>query len=343
MFLKKAPLMTKINFELTSKCALSCLRCARTEEAGHYQVTELPLDLIKKRFPPSFLKDVVTIDLSGNYGDPIYHSKFHEVLKYFKDCGCQIYMETNGSHRTKDWWERTLEILSKRDMVVFSVDGLKDTNHLYRKNAKWESVEMAMRLVAPKVNSTWKYILFSHNEHQLEEARELAAEVGFRKFKEVKSSLFYFDEEWGFEKDTLMPSLENISDHLREKIKKFRKEELGQDGFIEFFSRKPNYFIDPKCESEEKHYFSATGLYFPCCWLGHHRLYEKTFIKGREEEISLYHHSVEEILNSRLIRDLKNSWKSEETVPEYCRTQCPKSGCRSKNSQSSHQMKTDLV
>ena len=87
--------LESLNVELTSKCALKCLRCARTLHKGTYKITELPLDLIKRKLQKDILKDLSFVDLSGNYGDPIYHKHFLAILKYLKLHSCPVYIETN--------------------------------------------------------------------------------------------------------------------------------------------------------------------------------------------------------------------------------------------------------
>ena len=79
-----------------------------------------------------------------------------------------------------------------RQKFTFSVDGLEDTNHLYRINAKWKSVMMGMKAMGslPKDRKPileWKYLVFPYNEHQVPKARQLAMDIGFDSFVPVTS------------------------------------------------------------------------------------------------------------------------------------------------------------
>ena len=92
-----------LNFELTSKCALKCSRCARVTDPGSFVQVDLPLDLIKKRIPTSIFNSHLLIDLSGNYGDPIYHRDFIEVIKYFKSFETSLYIESFSLTIRLEW------------------------------------------------------------------------------------------------------------------------------------------------------------------------------------------------------------------------------------------------
>ncbi len=164
--------MVSFHIEPTSKCTLECPLCDRTwfyETFKKRNLHEINVDHVV---------DFIGVDkqvlLSGNNGDPIYHSKFLELCKKLKDNNCKINIVTNGSAKTKNWWQKLNNILDQNDQITFSIDGLEDTNHLYRKNAKWESIMMAVNtLQKRRCRMVWKYIIFKHNQHQILEANEL--------------------------------------------------------------------------------------------------------------------------------------------------------------------------
>ena len=75
--------------------------------------------------------------------------------------------------------------------VHFGIDGLEDTNHLYRVNVKWKKVmENVKAFVENGGNAIWDYIVFRHNEHQVEQAREFSNKIGFKKFLVKKTGRF---------------------------------------------------------------------------------------------------------------------------------------------------------
>jgi MoaA/NifB/PqqE/SkfB family radical SAM enzyme len=179
------------HLEVTSRCRLACPRCARTLMKGEYEVTDLPLAVVERVFPQG--TRVRKIILCGNHGDPIYHPALHEILAYLRGLAPKpphLSIHTNGSFRTRDWWAETAALLSRHDRVVFSIDGLEDTNALYRVGARWSSIMDGIAECRGKVGMIWKFIVFKHNEHQVEEAKRLALELGFDDFNLVKSDRF---------------------------------------------------------------------------------------------------------------------------------------------------------
>lgn len=79
-------------------------------------------------------------------------------------------------------------MLTKDDHITFAIDGLEDTNHLYRKNAKWNSIMTAIDTLKDRLfKMTWQFIPFKHNQHQIFEAGNLSKTLGFDEFKLLQS------------------------------------------------------------------------------------------------------------------------------------------------------------
>ena len=56
--------------------------------------------------------------------------------------------------------------------VVFGIDGLEDTSHIYRVNTSFKKViENAEAFIKQGGLGTWQFIVFKHNVHQLESAK----------------------------------------------------------------------------------------------------------------------------------------------------------------------------
>lgn len=321
--------ITKLNLELTSKCALSCSRCDRYEDKGLFPQKELSLDFIKNKIPTNILGPHFTFDLSGNYGDPIYHSQFIDIIKYLKSYNTKIYIETNGSGKKKKWWQELVQELDTDDILSFSIDGLSDTNHIYRENANWQEVYDAISISSEFVTTQWKFIIFKHNQHQIEQARELATKLGVKTFKTVKSSLFYFG--YGEKNDELMPDSKYLSNSLRTQIE--NKKDLKES------DKKLEKIIYPKCISSQRHYISSEGHYFPCCWTALKSQLKSNFLSDRLEELSLNRNSLKDILQSSVIKDLSTSWNNLGDAPIVCQKKCKEN----LKANSSHQFKYETV
>ena len=58
---------------------------------------------------------------------------------------------------------------------MWGIDGLEDTSNKHRVNQDWNEITTQMRRAATyKAWSTWQFIPMSFNEHQIEEAKQLA-------------------------------------------------------------------------------------------------------------------------------------------------------------------------
>ena len=103
--------MVSFHIEPTSKCTLECPLCDRTwfyETFKKRNLHEIDVDNVV-----NFVGTGADVSMCGNNGDPIYHSKFIELCKKFKDNNCTIQISTNGSAKTKKWWQE----LKSRDGI----------------------------------------------------------------------------------------------------------------------------------------------------------------------------------------------------------------------------------
>ena len=301
------------NMEITNRCTLACPRCARTDNNWvKANLSDISVEVLEHIFPidkrDSF--EGLRVNLCGTYGDCIYHRRFHDVLSYLKKVGIGVSVETNASHRKLDWWRRTCEILTDEDMITFSVDGLEDSNHIYRVNARWQDIEKAMRYCAERVTVDWKFIVFRHNEHQLDEARKLAKDIGVRRLTFKKSGRFG-------QSDPMTPK---NSEYVGVVTRNRREiEKLMQRGVDEAeFDQKVK--IAPKCRFGKDLSVTAHGYFFPCSPA--EPAGPSGWFYDNLEHFDLRKHSIEEILASNKWRELETMWERASTAPLACREYC---------------------
>lgn len=204
-----------IELEITSKCTLFCLECPRTkdpnEQNNKWKFGELSIRTFENLIK-SIPKSTVLI-FSGGYGDPIYHSKFIEIVDLCKQYEIKIVVNTNGSYRSESWWNMLASTIGPKGIFVFSVDGLEDTNHLYRINADWNSIMLGMNIMAKKAACTieWKFIVFKHNQHQIEKAYRLSRKIGVESFQIIKSNRLPKGMEPTIDFNILLDNLKKLS------------------------------------------------------------------------------------------------------------------------------------
>lgn len=175
--------MTKdsLELEITSTCTLECPGCSRVNTRGiersNWDKGHLDFDLIKSIIVNS---DFKSYNLIGCYGDAIYHPQFWEVVQVLCDEKKSVMLHTNGSSRSAKWWSQANKITGfnkHRFKFYFAIDGLEDTNHYYRINAKWKTIVTGLETMANLENGPdviWRMLDFKYNKHQQKEAEELA-------------------------------------------------------------------------------------------------------------------------------------------------------------------------
>jgi len=180
---------THLELEITTKCTLFCHACARTldpnEERSEWKFGQLSLESIDRATSMPSLK---VLQFSGAFGDPIYHTEFLQIVKLVKSKNLIFRMDTNGSYRSKEWWEELGSMLTPSDFIVFSIDGLPGKD-LYRLNSDWPSIETGIKTIASisKATTIWKWIIFNYNQDDIVEGYRLSKELGINAFQVVQS------------------------------------------------------------------------------------------------------------------------------------------------------------
>lgn len=261
--------ITNIHFELSSNCQAKCPMCARNHHGGMdnplLKVADIDTKLFKEMVPESLVKQLHSITLCGNFGDPLLNPDLLPIIEYLAvlNPGIRIDLHTNGSLRNKQWWKKLANTLTSNSLVQFGIDGLADTHALYRIGTDFNKIiENAKAFISAGGTARWNFITFKHNEHQLETARQMAKDLGFESFYEKQTSRFigtpYFEV---FDKTgTVTHRLEQPSEQKlvfidRKTVENYR--EVIKQAKI-------------TCEVEETKsiYIDALGYLWPCCFVG---------------------------------------------------------------------------
>jgi MoaA/NifB/PqqE/SkfB family radical SAM enzyme len=302
-----------VHLEITEKCQAGCAMCGRSDGHGrlnrHLKETELTLEDCKKIFPIDLIKRLRRMYMCGNFGDPLFAKETLEIFEHFRDnnFSMELMMYTNGGARNKEWWKNLASLDTK---VIFAIDGLSDTNHIYRENVNWNKVmSSAETYIKAGGKAVWHYLVFRHNEHQIEQAQELSKKMGFSEFQLKKSSRFTADSQT-FKHLTVPSKKEYVNDrvHLRDKI-------------AEAYGSYQNYLdqSDISCMVKEQKsiYVSAAGYVFPCCWLGYEPFDDK--IKDPRssqifdliedfDKIDAKKHGIDGVLSTDFFEKIQDSW-----------------------------------
>lgn len=322
-----------VHLEVTQRCQAACPMCDRNENGGpdnkYITNAELSLEDCKRIFTSKFIAQLDTMYMCGNLGDPIVAKDTLEIFQYFRQHNPNMWLSMNTNAGAKDvsWWTSLASVFGRNGAVIFSVDGLEDTNHLYRQNVVWDNVKRNMQaFIAAGGRARWDYIMFQHNEHQVEQAEALAKEWGVEKFIKKKTGRFITAH-------SISKDAHQAQNRKGEKTaviaKPVNKENqnlalLKQAEIEKSYGSMREYYdtCKIKCKAIDKKeiFITAEGLLMPCCWTGGrmykwwHKDYRVEQIwdhidsAGGKDAINVINNSIESVVNGPLLSSIENSW-----------------------------------
>jgi len=326
-----------VHLEITQACQAACPMCDRNENGGapnkHMTGAELSLSDCKKIFTPEFIAQLNTMYMCGNLGDPIIAADTLEVFRYFRSHNPKMYlgMNTNGGARDSAWWAELATVFGKHGSVIFSVDGLRDTNHLYRQNVNWDKVENSMHsFIAAGGRARWDFIVFEHNQHQVDEAEALSKEWGFEKFTKKKTGRFFnTNTHTGKDEHQAVNKKGEVTWLLKKPEAKFLNAATEKEkALVKKYGSMAAYYdsckIECKVAKEKSIFITAEGLLMPCCWTAGRMykwwhadptvepIWEHIEQAGGKQRINVISKSLEEAINkSALLTSIRESWSKD--------------------------------
>jgi MoaA/NifB/PqqE/SkfB family radical SAM enzyme len=234
-----------LHVELTSRCTLACPACPRTEWHNLLKrpaiKNDLDIDVFEKFLDCDEGQKIQGFKLCGDYGDCIYYPELFEFIKRFRSTK-KFAISTNGSFQTEQFWNTLAGLLTDQDTIIFGIDGLEDTNHLYRKNSNWSSIMLAVDIMAKSsVKVKWQTIVFSFNHDQLDTIKS---------FAESKGAEFFSLRTHRYGDASLIPPNEHVELHYL---------------FKEDYNNNHNIPINPGCKNEKV--ITSDGYLLPCDWI----------------------------------------------------------------------------
>ena len=326
-----------IHLEVTQNCQAACPMCDRNCNGEgvnpHIKLDELTLEDCKRIFAPTFIAQLNTMYMCGNLGDPIVAKDTLEIFRYFRKHNSQMWlsMNTNAGAKDMQWWAELAQVIGRAGAVIFSVDGLKDTNHLYRQNVVWDKVETNMKaFIAAGGRARWDYIIFEHNEHQVEEARALAEEWGCEKFIPKKTGRFFSTKKMTGKEthQAINRKGQKTTKLAKPKEVKFTNKELDKEAtIVKQFGSMLEYYDNAKIKCKVKDngniFITAEGLLMPCCWTAG-RMYKWWHLDPKIEQIWTYIddaggkgginviiNDLKRVMEGPLLSSIEDSWSKD--------------------------------
>lgn len=325
----------KLEIENSSICNAACPQCLRENFPGDYsrfEQTFLTTDFFESRIPDHVYKGINSILLSGSLGDPCSAPNILDVCKILKQKAPQatINISTNGGMKIKSFWKQLAEVLTENDKVTFAIDGLEDTNDIYRVNVKWRKViENSTSFIDAGGKAIWQFIVFKHNEHQVSEAETLSKKLGFENFYFIKTHRFFLDD---------MLNLDRIGGRNIKleppKNKDYQNTIFFNTSFRDkkidaWMKDSENSEINCAVKKEKSIFIDHQGRLFPCCFLAA-SLYSRERYEPINDgwwniwnnygknTVNLYEHNWDEIMSSDFWKNIERSWN--QSFPERLAT-----------------------
>ena len=317
-----------IHLEVTQNCQAACPMCDRNMNGKginpHINLDELTLEDCKKIFKPQFIQQLDTMYMCGNLGDPIIAKDTLEIFKYFRQENPNIWlsMNTNAGARDEMWWAKLAKTFGRMGAVIFSVDGLEDTNHLYRQGVNWKAVERSMdAFIKAGGRARWDFLVFEHNQHQVEEAEQLSKQKGFERFVAKKTGRFISSQSIKKEQHQAISKKGKETTILKKPVEKYQNKAISKyDKLIEKYGSIDSYYdkaqINCKVKKENSLYITSEGLALPCCWTAG-RMYKWWHKDPKVEQIWDFipdkylldaRNGLDKVFETGIFDNIQNSW-----------------------------------
>lgn len=317
--------ITTIQIEHSTICNAACPQCSRELKPGDYSwfnQTYIPTEFYETRIPQHAYDDFKTINFCGALGDPCTAPNFLDVVRIVKRKNPQatISIATNGGMKSPKWWSELGTILSNNDHVIFGIDGLEDTNGIYRINVRWNNLINNLKaFIASGGNAHWQFISFAHNEHQIKEAETFAYSLGVKRFFTLYNNRFLTENLMGTSSvgsngEKLMPPMQE-----QEKHKLLSQTNPQVTDHQEWVNVAEKGCIT--CEAKDRHeaYIDVNTHLLPCCYIagavytrepgqGAYDGFYDLYNQHGGDLIKLSTHEWDDILASGFYKAIEDSW-----------------------------------
>jgi MoaA/NifB/PqqE/SkfB family radical SAM enzyme len=271
--------------------------CARNYHGGmdnpNLPLGEITYNEFKEIFNKEVLIQLEHIFFCGNFGDPILSNHLLSIVEYCKNTNPEISLgiHTNGSARDLKWWKQLSKVVPKNHCVHFALDGLEDTHHLYRIGTSFEKIiDNAREFIRNGGRAEWVFLSFRHNEHQIEEARKKAKDLGFVYFN-LKSTSRFLEKPW-FD---VLDSNGNVS-HKIEAPTEHRISFIRPEIVKEYKKITESAIINCKIKKDKSLYVDAFKNLWPCCWIG-----SIPYSFSKETDLSYHYYNDQKQILEKLI------------------------------------------
>ena len=241
-----------VSFEPTTSCNLRCPECP----SGLRSFTR-PTGMLQKDFFRETIDDIhqhLLYLIFYFQGEPYLNPEFLDMVKYASSKNIYTATSTNAHYITDDVAKKTVE--SGLDRLIISIDGTsQEVYQQYRVGGNLNKViEGAKNIVKwrKELNSKTPFIFFQFlvvkpNEHQLEEIKQLAKEIGVDEVRFKTAQVYDYETD----PNQLIPNNEKYSRYKKDKDGKYKPK---------------NKLVNRCWKLWHANVITFDGLVVPCCF-----------------------------------------------------------------------------
>ncbi len=186
--------------EVTNICNLKCPFCLTGKGvSGNRDVRHMTFEEAKN-----------ILDAVGDYlyflqvytwGEPLLNKDLIRIIEYAKRKNIYVMMSTNATAMTASYNKRLID--SEIDYIMVAIDGgSNETYQQYRRGGDYDKVLQNVKDMLSQREEKggsmpfmeWQYIVFRHNEQEVQSTEQMAYEIGFNKFTPLPA--YVEDEAW---------------------------------------------------------------------------------------------------------------------------------------------------
>jgi sulfatase maturation enzyme AslB (radical SAM superfamily) len=252
-----------------------------------------------------------------------------EILRYcyVKWPNVELLIYTNGGIRSTKWWTELGDKTNYNNLTVqFAIDGLEDTNHIYRRNVPYSKViENAKAFIDAGGKAFWQMIRFKHNMHQFQEAEQISKDMGFRFFRLIddgRNHGYVFDKDEGY---WILPAEENFVNQklipdptqpITSSLMEIKNFEIEKSKWLS-----SNRQLSCNTKIMNRVYLAANGEMFPCCYIGYYPTQYKKWYTNFNRVIGNVENNALEVGFEKAISwfdAVEESWKETNEILSRC-------------------------
>lgn len=293
----------------------------------------------KRIFSQQLLNNLQQIYFCGTFGDPLTNTHIVDMCRFIKESNptIKVGVHTNGGVGSTRMFEN---LATCTDFVAFGIDGLADTNHVYRRHVNWNKLmKNCQAFINAGGHAIWDFIVFKHNQHQVQEARELSQTLKFAEFS-IKRTGRFLGRDHVYQSSLPVYNNQGFIDYTISlpTVPEYVNDNYQQIHFVTKKQSLSDYAKQTKisCNADriKEIYIGADGFVFPCGWL-HDRMYgpevethpDHVKLKlmmaqaGGWTQANVFYTKLEDIVDGAWFEVLKRSWSGPDRL-ERCGVMC---------------------